>query len=82
MFESAISILKENGIISKISRHTGIARCNVSLVVNGRRRATVKQAALLEEEFIRIGVPINRWDMLYGMEKDESFCAYLNRKEA
>jgi transcriptional regulator with XRE-family HTH domain len=53
------------GLPSRIVRETGLHRSTVSFILNGRHRPTLEQAAVLEAAFIRIGLPITRWQLLY-----------------
>ena len=74
--------LTERGLQSRISRRTRIPRSTVCEIFQGSRRATVKQAAALEEEFVFRGIPINRWDLLYGVQRGQTLLEYLGtRKE-
>ena len=75
--------LNERGIKSKISLRTRIARPTVSAIFHGKRRATPSQAEKLEAEFIRRQIPLDRWDLLYGIrvEEGQSLQDYLSRKK-
>lgn len=53
------------GLQAYLSKKTKISQATVCLLFSGKRRATPPQAALLEKEFITLGISINRWDMLY-----------------
>lgn len=53
------------GLQAYLSRKTKIAQATICLLFSGKRRATPPQAALLEREFISLGISITRWDMLY-----------------
>ena len=53
------------GLPSRIVRETGLCQPLVSNILNGNRRPTLEQAAVLEAAFIRIGLPITRWQLLY-----------------
>lgn len=72
------------GIQSLISRRCGITRSTVCSIFTGKRRATPKQAAAMEAFFISKGIPLNRWDLLYGVdvENDQSLANYLANKGA
>jgi hypothetical protein len=61
--------LHPRGLPSRLVKETGLPQPVISNILNGVRRATVAQAELLEGAFIRLGVPITRWHMLYGFEK-------------
>ena len=83
MGNDAFSKLSAYGIQSQIAMRTKIARTTVVAIFNGKRRATPPQAALLEQEFIRKGIPLNRWDLLYGVnvEEGETLPDYLQHKD-
>jgi hypothetical protein len=76
------NVLTEWGIQSRIARRCGICRPIIGDIFNGKRRATLKQAAQLEEYFISRGIPINRWDLLYGVdtENGQTLMDYLDNK--
>lgn len=54
------------GLPSRIVRETGLCQPLVSNILNGARRPTLEQAVLLEAAFLRIGLPLTRWQLLYG----------------
>ena len=78
---SSTEKIKRYGLQSTLAMRTHTSRSTITEIFNGRRRATVRQAALLEEEFVKRGIPLNRWDLLYGVQKDESLEHYLAAKE-
>lgn len=53
------------GLQSYLARKTGIHQPAINTFFRGHRRPTPHQAALLEKEFVELGVSITRWDMLY-----------------
>lgn len=59
-------MLKEHGSQAWFSRKSGIRKEAVHAIFTGKRRATTEQAMKLEPWFAEKGVPINRWDLLYG----------------
>lgn len=59
-------MLTERGIQSWYARRINASRSVINAIFNGRRRPTPEQAAKLEALFIQKGVPLNRWDLLYG----------------
>lgn len=79
--DAAITRLTERGLQSRISMRTKIKRPTLCNIFKGLRRATAKQAALLEQEFTVRCIPINRWDLLYGVEDGQSLREYLEKKE-
>ena len=62
---------KHRNLQSKIVRQTGVCQSVISDIFNGKRRATPQQAALLEAEFLKRGINITRWDMLYRHQKGQ-----------
>lgn len=68
------------GLQSVIAHKYHMNKATVSQIFSGRKRATVKQAAELEEFFLRRGIPINRWDLLYNVQCGQSLVDYLKQK--
>ena len=73
--------MKNRGFQTEVSRKTQIAKASLSLILSGKRRATPEQAEKLEKVFIESGLPITRWDLLYGIKKGQSLQQLLERKE-
>ena len=77
--------LKVWGLQKKLSRRSGIINSTICYIFQGVRRATIPQAEKLEAEFIRLGIPLNRWDLMYGVrvnkERPESLADYLERRD-
>lgn len=77
--------LKVWGLQRKLSRRSGIVNSTLCCIFQGKRRATIPQAEKLEAEFIRLGIPLNRWDLMYGVrvnkEHPESLAEYLERRD-
>lgn len=77
--------LKVWGLQNKMSRRCGITNSTVCHIFRGVRRATIPQAEKLEAEFIRLGIPLTRWDLMYGVrvskEHPESLADYLDRRD-
>ena len=59
---------------------TGTARSTITEIFSGKRRATLRQAEALEQEFVKRNIPLNRWDLLYGVKDGESLKQYLQTK--
>lgn len=80
----AIATMKERGFQAWVARKTGVSRSTITAIFTGKRRCTVAQAAKLEEIFILKGIPLNRWDLLYGYETSPggsvSIIDYLRKK--
>ena len=68
------------GLQSAFAYRYKVCKSTVSEIFSGRKRATVKQAADLEEFFLRRGIPINRWDLLYSVQRGQSLADYLAQK--
>lgn len=77
--------LKVWGLQKKLSRRAGIVAATVCCIFQGKKRATIPQAEKLEAEFIRLGIPLTRWDLMYGVrvskEHPESLADYLERRD-
>ena len=76
------SPIKEPGLRARLALRTKTARSTITQIFAGKRRATLRQAAALEEEFVKRNIPLNRWDLLYGVKEGESLEQYLQTKEA
>lgn len=74
--------LKTPGIQARIARKIGTSRQTVNAVFCGRQIASRKIAAKLEDEFVRLGIPLTRWDIMYGVKPGQSLAAYLDQKGA
>lgn len=72
-------MITERGTQSWYARKTGIARSTINAIFNGRRRPTPEQAAKLEALFIQKGVPLNRWDLLYGNPEGLPLPQFINQ---
>lgn len=71
-----MDLINERGVQAWVSRKTGICFPVINQIFKGHRRATAIQAALLEEQFLKKGIPIGRWDLLYGVKKDQTLSEY------
>ena len=79
--ETAPTTLNAPGIQSKIARKLGVCRATVNAVFRGKYIAGRKLAEKLEQEFIRLGIPLTRWDIMYGVHEGETLADYLKRKK-
>ena len=81
----ALLQLKAWGLQKELSRRSGIINSTISYIFSGIRRATIPQAEKLEAEFIRLGIPLDRWDLMYGVrvskEHPESLTEYWERRD-
>ena len=82
MKREAAPAIEEYGLRAKLAMRTRIARSTMTEIFSGKRRATARQAALLEAEFVKRGIPLNRWDLLYGVGAGESLKHYLESGNA
>lgn len=73
--------MKSRGFQATVARQTQISRASLSLIFAGKRRATPEQARKLEKVFIENGIPLNRWDLLYGAKRGETLDQYLEKRE-
>ena len=73
---------ERRGAVQKIADHLGVTHGYVSNILSGRRRPSRDMAVKWEYYFLRTGVPITRWDLLYGRAKGESLSDYINRRDA
>lgn len=69
--EAAIGKMKDRGFQAWCARKMRVNRSAVNMIFHGRRLCTPKQAAALEQLFIQKGIPLNRWDLLYGLENEQ-----------
>lgn len=74
-------MLDATGAKKYISVETKIPFATITRIFAGERRATVEQAAKLEPVMIRMGLPLTRWDFLYGLKIDENLADYAERKQ-
>lgn len=72
--------IRSFGLQARIARRTGLSAPIVSFIFNGVRRATIEQAAKLEEAFNHFGIRINRLDLMYDVRNGESLIDYMDRR--
>ena len=60
--------LELRGMLSEVARQSRISMPTLSKIIHGDRRATPEQAARLEGVLIELGLPVTRWDLLYGTQ--------------
>ena len=73
--------MKSRGFQATVARQTQLSGASLSLIFSGKRRATPEQARKLEKVFIENGIPLNRWDLLYGIERGETLDQDLKKRE-
>ena len=76
----ALAALNAPGLQSKLARKIGACRQTVNAVFCGRQIASRKIAAKLEDEFVKLGIPLTRWDMMYNTKPGQSLADYLKSK--
>lgn len=72
--------VEAHGLQSSFVHRYNVNRSTVCQIWQGKKRATPKQAAMLEEFFTRRGIPLNRWDLLYGVGDGQSLADYVSNK--
>lgn len=70
-----------NGIQAKIARKIGVCRATVNAVFRGKYTAGRKLSEKLEGEFVRMGIPLTRWDLMYGVRPGQTLSDYLKSKQ-
>lgn len=73
--------MKNRGFQAIVANRTRISRASLSLIFSGKRRATLEQAQKLEKVFIENGIPLNRWDLLYGVKRGQTLDQYLGERD-
>jgi len=76
------TILEMNGIGAYIARRCHTSPTNVCRILRGGILASPFMAAKMEEVFIELGLPLTRWDLLYGIGPDESLIEYARKRFA
>lgn len=67
---------------ARLAKYLGISDSYLSEILNGKKGVSKKLTLKFEAYFARTGIPMNRWDLLFGMRKGETFKEYLQRKSA
>lgn len=70
---------ERRGAKTRLAKYMGCSKAYVTQMFNGSRPPSLKAAAMLELYFTRTGIPVNRWDMLYGREKGEGIDHLVRR---
>lgn len=73
--------LRQRGFQNQCAVKTQIFRSTINLIFKGKRRATPHQAEKLEGFFLKKCIPINRWDLLYGMKEGQDIWDYFEKKQ-
>jgi len=74
--------IKSWGLQALLARKLGMSRTHINGIFQGQHRATAKLAERMEAEFICLGIPLSRWDLLYGVKEGQSLADYLKQKQA
>jgi len=70
---------ERKGAKTRLAKYIGCSKAYVTQMFNGSRPPSLDAAAKLEVYFIRVGIPVTRWDMLYGREKGEGIDHLVRR---
>lgn len=73
-------MLTSHGLQSWCARKAGVTRTTINAIFNGKRKATPKHAEQLEAIFIQKRIPLDRWDLLYGVKTGQTLEDYLKNK--
>lgn len=73
--------IKSWGLQATIARKLKLSRTHVNAIFQGKQRATAKIAEKMEAEFLRLGIPLSRWDLLYEVKEGQSLADYLKAKK-
>jgi len=76
------TILEMNGIGAYIARRCHTSSTNVCRILRGGILASPEMAAKMEEVFIELGLPLTRWDLLYGIGPEETLIEYARKRFA
>lgn len=68
------------GLQAHLARKIHISRSAISEIFAGKHQPSKQTAAKLEAEFIRLGIPVTRWDLLYERPEGQSLADYLKSK--
>lgn len=68
------------GGVTELADKFRMGRVYLSKILTGDRPCPLWLAAKLEEYFIEHGIPMNRWDILYGVKRNQSFEDYVIQK--
>lgn len=69
------------GLQAWIQRKTGICQSTICDIFSGKRRATPRQATLLEPLLLQRGINLTRFDLVFGFTKGRSLQQLLASKE-
>ncbi len=78
--EQEVRKLRTWGLQSRLAGKVGVSKPTICMIFKGARLPTADQAARLEEEFTKLGINLNRWDLLYGNKIGTSLADYLKAK--
>jgi len=73
-------LVNAKGFQAYLARRVHVTKAAINHVFRGEIRASVDMAAKLEHEFIRIGIPLTRWDFLYGMQPGQTLVDYVKER--
>ncbi len=73
--------ITSRGLQAYLARKLCISRSAISEIFAGKHQPSKGTAARLEAEFIRLGIPLTRWDLLYNRPEGQSLADYLKSKK-
>ena len=76
-----ITSINSWGIQGHLARKLNVNRSTISEIFSGRHQPSKKLAARLEAEFLRLGIPLTRWDLMYERPEGQSLADYLKAKK-
>ena len=68
------------GVQGVVAKRTGISAPIINMIWTGKRPASPANAAKLEAEFLRLGIDINRYDLVWGIKPGQSLPDYYKEK--
>jgi len=69
------------GLQANIARKVKVSRSAISEIFTGKHQPSKALAAKLEAEFLRLEIPLTRWDLMYGRPEGQSLADYLKEKK-
>ena len=70
------------GLQTRLARKLKVSRQTMNGFFTGKHTPTAKMAEQLETEFNKLGIPITRWDLLWGNKDRLPLADYLKTKQA
>ena len=70
------------GLQTRLARKLKVSRQTMNGFFTGKHVPTAKMAEQLETEFLKLNIPLTRWDLLYGNKDHLPLANYLKAKQA